>query len=63
MPAFFVIDAGQRTNSFVLVGFEQTETCRFATVEFGEKVLNERSEFRNLTLNPGPATNEIKPFN
>ena len=45
---------GKRANCLALVGIEQTEPCRSATGEFGEEVLNERSEFRNLTLDSGP---------
>lgn len=37
-----------------MFGLEQAEPCRRATGELGEEVLNERSEFRNLTLKSLP---------
>ncbi len=42
------------SKQFILLTSEnrKAESCRFATDELGEKVLNERSEFRNLTPIP-----------
>lgn len=40
----------KNVNCFTFVGIEQSERCGFATRETGEKVLGERSELRNLTL-------------
>jgi hypothetical protein len=45
---------GRRKQTILLSSrLEQAEPCRYATSELGEKVLNERSEFRNLTLKSG----------
>ena len=43
----------KKANCFAFVRIEQSEPCGFATGETGEEVLNERSEFRNLTLDSG----------
>ena len=55
-----VFVAGRKQKVLLSTGIEKRSYVALATGEFGEEVLNERSEFRNLTPIPGPATRNVK---